>query len=76
MENMNEHKGKKKSISYFLLFVQDSCNSFPKKTGYQRNNDTDNYHGGDGDVYLQVGPVNDNITRQAAEWQLPQPWPE
>ena len=50
--------------------------SLPEKSGDNGNDDADNYHGGNGEVYLQVGPVNDNIPRQASDGQFPEPGPE
>jgi len=73
---MTEHKAPKNAISNFFQAQQNCCYSFPEKTGHYGNENTDDYHGGNGDIYLQVGPVNDNISRQATDGQLPEPGPE
>ena len=61
--------------SLIFSLRNDFSQSLPEKTGHKRNYYTDNYHGRDGDVYFQVGPVNYDIPGQAADGKLAQPWP-
>jgi hypothetical protein len=75
MEIVTEHKGKKNTISNFSCKAK-SLQSLSKKAGHDGNNNADNYHGCDGEVNFQVGPVNDNITRQTPNGEFPEPWPE
>jgi hypothetical protein len=59
------------------IFYRCICKwSFSEKTGNQGNYDADNYHGRDGDVYLQIRPVNYNIPRQSSYGNLAEPWPQ
>jgi len=75
MENMTEHTGKK--IAMPNLFPRCvSRLSFSEEPGNEGYYDTDNYHGGDGDVYLQIRPVNNNIPRQPSYGDFTKPWPE
>jgi hypothetical protein len=50
--------------------------SFLKKSGNQRDDNTDNNHRGYGKIDLQAGPVYDNITGQPAKGKFSEPWPE
>ncbi len=73
-ERMTIKVEKMQSQIFFML--SDSLQSLFEKAAHDGNNDTDNYHGGDGEVYLQVRPVNDYISRQASDGQFAEPWPE
>jgi hypothetical protein len=64
---------------YNPKFSSSSVNSLQslfEKAGHDGYNDTDNYHGCDGEVYFQVGPVNDNITRETPYGEFPEPRPK
>ena len=75
MENMNEHTDEKNTMPNFFPGYTSHL-SFSEETGNQGYYDTDYDHGGDGEVYLKIRPVNNNIPRQPSYWQLSQPWPE
>ena len=75
MENMNEHTDEKNAMPNFFPGYTSNL-SFSEETKNQGYYDTDYDHGGDGEVYLKIRPVNNNIPRQPSYWQLSQPWPE
>jgi hypothetical protein len=72
---MTVHNGQKKAISKFFIKNAGTRLLF-KKPEQQGDNNGDDYHGGDWDIDLKIGPVNYDITGQPADGQPTEPWPE
>jgi hypothetical protein len=59
-----------------LPAVSQQGGSFSKYPKYQRNQDTDDYHGRYGNIDLDIGSIDNDISRQTAQRNFPQPRPK